>query len=58
VLDLRDSIKAAMERLKWLRAIAPSPNSQRKYQETLNWLGAIQQLWHEVVFFHQQAKKE
>jgi hypothetical protein len=47
---LRDSIKGSMDRLTWLRTIAPSPNSQRKYQQTLQWLGGIQRLWHDVAF--------
>ncbi len=51
---LRDSIKNAIDRLNWLRAIAPSPASQRKYQETTNWLGMVQRLWHEVAFFRER----
>lgn len=53
---LRDNIKKAIDRLNWLRAIAPTPASQRKYQKTTNWLNNIQALWHEVVFFREQGR--
>ena len=53
---LRDNIKAAIDRLNWLRAIAPTPASQRKYQETTRWLSDIQRLWHEVAFFREQGR--
>ena len=54
-MALRDSVKASIDRLNWLRAIAPTPASQRKYQWTVGWLGNIQRLWHEVVFRLEQA---
>ncbi len=52
---LRDSTQQAIERLKWLRAIAPSPASQRKYQQTLNWLNQINYLWQRVAWSQEQA---
>jgi hypothetical protein len=55
-VSLRDSIKDAIGRLNWLRAIAPTPASQRKYQEATNWLGTTQRLWHEVAFFREQGR--
>ena len=54
---LRDSIKASMDRLTWLRSIAPSPSAQQKYEETSNWLSAIQQLWHRVAYYQEQAAR-
>ena len=54
---LRDSIKVAIDRLSWLRLIAPSPNAQHKYSETVNWLTGIQRLWHSVAFFKNQANE-
>lgn len=42
---LRDSIKAAIDRLSWLRTIAPSPSAQRKYDQTIAWLSRIQVTW-------------
>lgn len=51
---LRDSIKESIDRLNWLRAIAPTPASQRKYQEATNWLSTTQRLWHDVVFFRER----
>jgi hypothetical protein len=41
---LRDSIKAAIDRLNWLRAIAPMPEAQEKYSRTTNWLRGNQPL--------------
>jgi|SRR5271157_1328770 len=52
---LRDSIEAAIDRLNWLRAIAPTPASQRKYQNTTQRLGTVHRLWSDVVFFREQA---
>jgi hypothetical protein len=49
---LADSIKKAIERLKWLRALAPSPRAQRKYQATSTWLSPIHSIWREVIRFH------
>lgn len=53
---LRDSVKEAIDRLNWLRAIAPTPASQRKYQEATRWLSITQRLWHEVAFFREQGR--
>ena len=49
-MAIRDSIKIAIDRLSWLRSIAPSPSAQRKYEEPRNWLSNIQQQWHMVGF--------
>ena len=54
---LRDSIKATIERLNWLRAVAPTPQAQQKYQKTANWLGDSQRLWHDVAFSREQARQ-
>lgn len=54
---LRDSIKAAIDRLNWLRAIAPTPEAQEKYSRTTNWLRGTQSLWREVAFFRDQARQ-
>src|ERR1041384_2915036 len=45
---IRDAIGTAIERLDWLRSIAPSPQAQRKYQETIKWLGLVQSDWHNL----------
>jgi hypothetical protein len=47
---LRDSISQAHQRLKWLQAIAPSPESQRKYEISLNWINEIRHRWEELAF--------
>jgi hypothetical protein len=52
---IRDSIKAAMDRLARLRLLAPTRGSQRKYQLTLNWLGQIQQRWFDIAYQKDQA---
>jgi len=52
---VRDSIKAAMDRLAWLRTIAPTPDSQLKYQRTLNWLNQLHSRWHDLAFAKGQA---
>jgi len=53
---LRDNIKAAIDQLTWLRAIAPTPAAQRKYQQTTSWLNGIRGLWHEVAFFRERDR--
>jgi hypothetical protein len=55
---LRDSIKTAMDRLSWLRVVAPTPDSQRKYQRTLNWISQLQTRWHGIALEKEQAAKE
>jgi len=53
--QVRDSIKASMDRLEWLRLTAPSPSAQRKYQLTSNWLNIMHVRWHDLAFAKQQA---
>ncbi len=53
--QIRDSLKIAMDRLEWLRILAPTPSSQRKYQLTYNWLNQIQGRWHDIAYQKQQA---
>jgi hypothetical protein len=53
--QIRDSVKIAMDRLEWLRLLAPTPDSQRKYQPTHNWLNQIQVRWHDIAYQKQQA---
>jgi hypothetical protein len=51
---LSDSISSAIERLKWLRSIAPSPGAQEKYQATINWLSNIQSFWLNLAWRQKQ----
>jgi len=53
--QIRDSLKAAMERLAWLRVLAPTPSSQRKYQLTREWLHPIQGRWHDIAYEKERA---
>lgn len=53
-VPLRDSISAAMNRLKWLRAIAPTPAAQNKYRVTLDWLYSIHRQWEGVARCQEQ----
>jgi hypothetical protein len=53
---IRDSIKITIDRLNWLRSIAPSPSAQRKYDEPRNWLSSIQHQWHIVGFRQEQLR--
>jgi hypothetical protein len=46
--DVRDSIHRALGQLEWLRGIAPSPESQAKYQRALLWLSNIRERWRGV----------
>jgi len=46
---LRDNTREAMDKLNWLRAVAPTPAAQKKYQNTILWLRAVNQLWNDVV---------
>jgi hypothetical protein len=46
--DLTESINSALEQLEWLRGIAPSPASQRKYESATNWLSLIRNRWGEL----------
>jgi len=43
-IAIRDSIKITIDRLNWLRSIAPSGSAQRKYDEPRNCLSGIQQV--------------
>ncbi|HVS89355.1 MAG TPA: hypothetical protein VHF01_14190 [Candidatus Acidoferrum sp.] len=53
--EIRDSIANAMDRLAWLRTIAPTPAAQRKYQLTSNWLHAIRGRWHDIAYEKERA---
>jgi hypothetical protein len=53
--EIRDSVKVAMDRLAWLRVLAPTPSSQRKYQLTGDWLYPIQGRWHDIAFEKERA---
>ncbi len=53
--EVRDSVKVAMDRLAWLRVLAPTPSSQRKYQLTGDWLYPIQGRWHDIAFEKERA---
>lgn len=48
-IALRDSTNSALERLAWLRQIAPSPSAQRKYSASISWLTPIQDKWDRIV---------
>jgi hypothetical protein len=43
--SLCDSLKAVIERLKWLQMIAPTPAAQKKYSHTVHFLENIQDTW-------------
>ena len=45
---LHDCVGVARDRLKWLRAVAPSPSAQRKFQQTDLWLNYIQASWLQI----------
>jgi hypothetical protein len=51
---IRDSIKTTMDRLSWLRVIAPTPASQRKYQLTSDWLHLIHGRWVDLAYMKEQ----
>jgi hypothetical protein len=51
---LVESISRSIERLKWLRTLAPSPRAQLKYKVPVDWLSRIQAIWREVVRFSGQ----
>ncbi len=53
--QIRDSLKSAIDRLEWLRLLAPTPGSQRKCQPTHNWLNQIQVRWHDIAYQKQQV---
>jgi hypothetical protein len=50
-------IKAAMAGVGWLRAIAPTPGSERKYQQTHNRLDLVFKQWKYVADRKKQAAK-
>lgn len=43
--DLTANISSAIKQLEWLRSVAPSPASQRKYDWSTSWLGDIRNRW-------------
>ena len=53
--DLFSSIKDAEKRLEWLRDIAPSPASQRKYRAALQWLSKIPADWRGIADLREQG---
>src|SRR5258708_17948472 len=55
--EISASIRAAMAKLGWLRAIAPTPGAQRKYQLTQNWLDQVLKLWGHVAYMKEQTAR-
>ncbi len=51
---LRDSINQAIDKLSRLRAIAPTPGAQLKYQHAINWLVSVRLCWHQIAYFRAQ----
>ena len=47
-VDILRCISDSETRLQWLRGIAPSPASQRKYDATLRWLGSFREDWRGI----------
>jgi hypothetical protein len=51
---LRDSLSTTLQRLAWLKTLAPNPQAQAKYSHTVSWLSQIQGQWHAAAFRREQ----
>jgi len=47
---LSDSILNTLKRLRWLKSLAPNPQSQAKYNRTIMWLSEIHGQWNTAAF--------
>jgi hypothetical protein len=47
-VELRNSIQEAIDKMAWLRSIAPSPGAQFKYRQPMIWLNQILTWWREA----------
>jgi hypothetical protein len=46
--EVRDDLQLAIDRLKWLRELAPDPHIQRKYSASISFLGTASAPWHNI----------
>lgn len=51
---LSGSLSQSLEKLSWLKALAPDPSAQSKYTETHKWLIPIRKDWTNIAGYHQQ----
>jgi hypothetical protein len=51
---LRDSLSVTLQRLAWLKTLAPNPQAQAKYNRTMSWLHQIQGQWRTAAFRREQ----
>ena len=42
---VHDGIAAALDKLRWLKQLAPEPRSQAKYQHSISWLEGLYHHW-------------
>ncbi len=52
--EILQSIRTSIGHLQWLRMIAPSPDSQGKYQAALGWLRELEGHWRRVAQIRQR----
>jgi hypothetical protein len=51
---LRDSLASTLERLVWLKSLAPNPRDQAKYDRTYSWVNLNCTNWRNVAFRREQ----
>jgi hypothetical protein len=55
---MRDELYKNIERLERLKSLAPSPETQAKYNRTINWLRGVHANWHSVASRYDQLAQE
>lgn len=46
--EIRDDLQDSIKQLGWLKAIAPDPRAQKKYDEAMRWLNLAYGNWHSI----------
>jgi hypothetical protein len=55
---LSDSLSKSLERLNWLKSVAPNPAAQSKYERTIRWLHPLQYRWSQIASWIARYKGE
>lgn len=46
---LLNSLNKSRERLLWLKSLAPTPDAQKKYDQTIHLMGLVRRIWKTVI---------
>src|SRR2546426_976781 len=57
-IAIRDSLRRALEKLDWLKSLAPDPTAQTKYKKAHRWLYAVSNSWGQIAYWVERFAEE